>query len=95
MKISKGSFIRFFDKKFEVMSVQDEVDFWDSKTKSFVGEHLEVKLHSIGSSSLMADKVVKIYLDGKIKCYDVARDGDVISFINEKSIETTDFKIIS
>ncbi len=102
MKI--GDKIQIGKNKFDVLKIVEEVDFWDSKKDMLIGEHLEIELHLIGSSSIRPTHILKIYHDKKNNAVllEIVHEkppkelgrirGNIFSYKNEKKIPVKNIK---
>ena len=106
MKISEGKIISIFGKKYDVLKGVKECDDFNRDTGELIGEHIEIKLHKHGDSSLHPTHILKLYQDGSDKMVfleifqpkvnlPVGRMGDIFSYRNEKTISPKDLKVFS
>ncbi len=63
MNIQKGNIIKIGKEKYDVLSVMEEIDRYDTEKNEFVGEHTAIELHKMGDSSLHSTHLLKVYHD--------------------------------
>ena len=63
MNIQKGNIIKIGKDKYDVLSVMEEIDKYNTEKNEFVGEHTAIEIHKFGDSSLHATHLLKIYHD--------------------------------
>lgn len=61
MKIQKGNIIRIGKEKYDVLSVMEEIDRYNTEKNEFVGEHTAIEIHKFGDSSLHTTHLLKVY----------------------------------
>lgn len=66
MQIKKGDLLSINNEKCEVLTLNEDIDKFDSKNDKLIGEHTAVNLHKIGNKALHPTHLLKIYKDTKI-----------------------------
>jgi hypothetical protein len=61
MNIQKGNIIKIEKEKYDVLSIMEEIDKYDTEKNEFVGEHTAIELHKFGNSSLHPTHLLKVY----------------------------------
>jgi hypothetical protein len=107
MNIQKGNIIKIGKDKYDVLSVMEGIDKYDTEKNEFVGEHKAIELHKMGDSSLHATHLLKVYhnnnkeaillrieQDKPPKWLEKPRQrGMMFSYHDKKSVSIADIKI--
>lgn len=61
MNLQKGSILKIGEDRYDVLSVTEDIDLYDTKKTESIGEHIAIELHKIGDSSLLPTHLLKVY----------------------------------
>lgn len=103
MKISKGSIIDIKNTHYEILSVTEGIDRYDTKKDKAVGEHTAISLHKLKDSSLHPTHLLKIYKDKEAFLFDIIpikppewikprQRGHMSSYANKRKVLIKDIK---
>ena len=91
--------------KYDVLSVIEGIDKYDTEKKELVGKHTAIELHKIGAPSLHPTHLLKVYHDKEAILLRIEQDkppewlekpkqrGMIFSYHDKKTIPITDIKI--
>lgn len=63
MNIQKGCILKIGKEKYDVWSVNGDIDRYDTENNEVLGEHTAIELHKRGDSSLHPTHLLKVYID--------------------------------
>ena len=65
MEISIGDIIKIGKDKYEVLNIQEDIDWFDTVKNEIQGKHTAIELHKVGDMALHPTHLLKFYHDNK------------------------------
>lgn len=106
MDIKKGDCVKIGKVRYDVLSVIDEIDKYDTEKNELVGKHREIELHQVGDPSLHTTHILKVYYDNNKEAFLLRVEHEkpqrvgkskqkviVFSYHDKKTIPIADIKI--
>lgn len=107
MDIAVGNILRVRKERYQVLTLFEEIDYYDTQKNQSTGKHIAVQLHKIEDPSLHPTHLLKMYHDGRISILKIVQErplewlknprqrGGMFKYIDEKKITTSDITVES
>jgi len=82
--MEEGNILLIDSVEYEVLQINEEIDWVDPDTEEVIGRHKEVQLHKMGATTLLPTHLLKIYSADKVVFYKMIHSSAEIPFLKPK-----------